>query len=146
MFDSGDQFERITAELLPSFFNANHSCDLPCLSTTGNEIDNRSDNKGPEPEGITIGKAYGRTYAFIGLERISGIMVYNVTNPYDVKFVQYINNRNFLAVTNTLAAKDLGPEGVKFIAAEDSPNGTPLLAVGNEVSGTTTLYGFVQVD
>ena len=32
---------------------------------------------------------------------------------------------------------------MKFIAAEDSPNGNPVLAVANEVSKTTTLYDIV---
>ena len=145
IYDSGDDFENITAAAYPLNFNANHSCDLPCITSTGNEIDNRSDNKGPEPEGVEVGKAYGRTYAFIGLERMGGIMVYDVTNPYEPKFVQYINNRNFMAAANTAAARDLGPEGLRFVPAEDSPNGVPLLIVANEVSGTTTVYRFDQV-
>lgn len=37
-------------------------------------------------------------------------------------------------------AGDLGPEGIAFIPAADSPNGEPLIAVGNEVSGTTTVF------
>ena len=149
IFDSGDDIEQITAEDFPSNFNANHSCD-PCLpiigGASGNEIDNRSDNKGPEPESVTVGKAYGRTYAFIGLERISGVMVYDVSDPYEPIFVQYINNRNFLAVTNTAAAGDLGPEGIHFISAEDSPTGVPLIAVANEISGTTSVYELVQTN
>ena len=37
-------------------------------------------------------------------------------------------------------AGDLGPEGLAFIPAASSPTGAPLLAVANEVSGTTTLF------
>ena len=136
IYDSGDDIERITAQTYPSFFNA---------SNTNNTFDDRSDNKGPEPEGVTVGKAYGRNYAFIGLERIGGVMVYEVTNPRAPEFIQYINNRNFLAATNTAAAKDLGPEGLHFISADDSPTGKPLLVVANEISGTTTVYEVVQV-
>ena len=40
-------------------------------------------------------------------------------------------------------AGDLAPEGVKFIAADKSPTGRPMLAVANEVSGTTTVYQVV---
>ncbi len=137
IYDSGDDIEQITAQAFPLFFNAGH---------TNNTKDDRSDNKGPEPEGVTVGKAFGRVYAFIGLERIGGVLVYDVTNPYAPHFVQYINNRNFLAATNTAAALDLGPEGLLFISAADSPTGTPLLAVANEVSGTTTVYEFAQVE
>lgn len=109
-------------------------------SNTNNSRDDRSDNKGPEPEGVTVGKAFGREYAFIGLERIGGVLVYDVSNPYMPEFVQYIYNRNFMAATNTAAVGELGPEGLHFVSGEDSTNGKPLLLVANEVSGTTTVY------
>jgi DNA-binding beta-propeller fold protein YncE len=131
VFDSGDDFEQITAEAFPANFNSDHE---------SNNFDNRSDNKGPEPEGLAIGEIKGRTYAFIGLERIGGIMVYDITDPCDVEFVQYINNRDFAGSPAAGTAGDLGPEGLHFIAACDSPTGEPMLAVGNEISGTTTLY------
>lgn len=127
VFDSGDEFERITAAADPAFFNSNH---------TEANFDGRSDDKGPEPEGVAIGEVRGRTYAFVSLERVSGVMVYDVTNPYRAEFVSYLNNRDFANQTG-----DLGPEGVKFIPADESPvRGTPMLAVANEVSGSTTLY------
>ncbi|WP_228372735.1 choice-of-anchor I family protein [Demequina maris] len=133
VFDSGDDFEQVTALAEADHFNA---------SNTNNEFDNRSDNKGPEPEGVTIGAIDGRTYAFVGLERVGGVMVYDVTEPTASTFVTYVNNRDFgIDPEEDLAsAGDLGPEGLAFIAAEDSPSGTPLLAVANEVSGTTTLF------
>ena len=136
VYDSGDAFERITAEQFPEFFNASNS-------NSNNNFDNRSDDKGPEPEGLVTGKINDRTYAFIGLERIGGVMVYDVTDPVSPTFVQYINNRDFTAATDSAAAKDLGPEGLAFISAQDSPNGKPLLVVANEVSGSTTFY---QID
>jgi hypothetical protein len=131
VYDSGDDIEQITASLNPSFFNS---------SNTNNTKKNRSDDKGPEPEGVTVGQAYGTTYGFIGLERIGGVLVYDLTNPANPQFVQYINNRNFTAATNTPQAGDLAPEGLRFIPANESPNGVPLLVVANEVSGTTTIY------
>jgi hypothetical protein len=70
--------------------------------------------------------------------------VYDLTDPATPRFVQYINNRNFTAATNTAAAGDLGPEGLLFISAANSPTGKPLLVVANEVSGTTTLYEIDQ--
>ena len=131
VFDSGDDFEQITATALPSRFNANH---------TSNSKDNRSDDKGPEPEGVAIGKAYGRTYAFIGLERIGGIMVYDISDPFSPSFVQYVNTRNFSQTPGPNSGGDLGPEGVIFIKADDSPIGKPLLVVAHEVSGTTRVF------
>jgi 2',3'-cyclic-nucleotide 2'-phosphodiesterase/3'-nucleotidase/5'-nucleotidase len=135
VFDSGDDFEQITAALLPDAFNSNND--------DNDSFDARSDDKGPEPEGIEIANVFSKTYALIGLERIGGIMVYDITTPRNPQFVQYINNRDFGADAETSEAGDLGPEGLTFIAASDSPNGKPLLVVGNEVSGTTTIF---QID
>lgn len=143
VFDSGDDFEQIIAQLNPENFNSTND--------ENGSFDNRSDDKGPEPEAVTIGQVDGQTYAFIGLERDSGIMVYDVTNTEAVKFVQYINNRNFDVEaqlsdgSSNPEAGDLGPEGLVFIPAESSPNGQPLLIVANEVSGTTTTYGIETV-
>lgn len=100
--------------------------------------------KGRKPK-VVVGKAFGRTYAFIGLERIGGVMVYDVTLPTAPEFVQYANRRDFTQPTTTFAAGDLGPEGLLFISDENSPNGKPLLVVSNEVSGTTTIYEISKV-
>ncbi len=133
--DSGDDFERITAhlDLLDGavVFNA---------SNTNNDQQNRSDNKGPEPETVVVAKANGRIYAFIGLERVGGIMMYDVTNPRLPRFMSYTNNRDFSQDPETGTPGDLGPEGIVFIAAADSPNGEDLLVVGNEISGTVSIY------
>lgn len=142
VFDSGSDFERITAALLGNNFNNNNE---------ENKGDSRSDDKGPEPEALVLGKIGQKLYAFIGLERTSGFMMYDVTNPFDVHFVDYVVNRDFDASfsinTDTGEVKgdaslagDLGPEGMKFVSAEKSPNGQPLLIIGNEVSGTTSVY------
>ncbi|NJO00535.1 MAG: CHRD domain-containing protein, partial [Bacteroidia bacterium] len=136
VFDSGDEFEQIIAQQFPDDFNANN--------TENDSFDNRSDNKGPEPEAVTIGEINGRTYAFVGLERIGGIMVYDITDPASAEFVNYVNNRDFSVEdveANLDDAGDLGPEGVVFVPAADSPNGQPLLIVSNEISGTVSLYG-----
>ncbi len=134
VWDSGDDFEQYIAEHHPEIFNANHE-------EAG--MDNRSDNKGPEPEGVTLGQIGSKTFAFIGLERAGGVMVYDVSTPSAPSFVQYLNSREMSASTEQIElgqAGDLGPEGLVFIAAKDSPNGQPLLVVGNEVSGNTAVY------
>lgn len=134
VWDSGDQFEQHLAQHYPEAFNFNHE-------EAG--LDNRSDNKGPEPEGVVVGKIGKKVFAFIGLERVGGVMVYDVSTPKAPQFVQYIHSREFKASTEQIEAGlggDLGPEGLVFISAQDSPNKQPLLVVGNEVSGTTSVY------
>ena len=135
VFDSGDQFEQITADALPDDFNSDND--------ENDSFDSRSDSKGPEPEGVVLGQIGGNTFAFIGLERIGGIMVYDITDPMAPEFKFYINNRDFTGDAEAGTAGDLGPEGLAFIPAAHSPIGEPMLAAGNEVSGTTTLYRIV---
>lgn len=134
VWDSKDDFEQRTAALFPSNFNAGH---------TANALDDRSDNKGPEPESVTVGKILDSTYAFIGLERIGGFFVYNITNPNAPYFVQYINTRNFTVApsqVNLATVGDLGPEGIVFIPRSESPNGKDLILLSNEVSGTVGIF------
>ncbi len=133
VWDSGEEFEQIVALFQPDNFNANND---------ENDAKARSDDKGPEPEAAEVATIGDATYAFIGLERQGGIMVYDITDPTNPSFVLFINNRNFEAdpETDLANAGDLGPEDIRFIAAEESPNGTPLIVVSNEVSGTITLY------
>jgi DNA-binding beta-propeller fold protein YncE len=123
VYDSGDDFEQRTTALPNAKFNSGHDNDT---------LDSRSPAKGPEPEGITLGRLGGRTFAFIGLERIGGVMVYDITDPYAPAFETYLNPRDGLT-------GDRGPEGLTFIPARRSPNGKPLLVVSHEVSGTTAV-------
>ncbi|MBN3876121.1 MAG: putative Ig domain-containing protein [Nostoc sp. JL23] len=120
IFDSGDQFEQITATKVPTLFNSDGAADT---------FDTRSDNKGPEPEGVAIGVINNRTYAFIGLERTGDVIVYEVTNPNKPSFVQYINTPENVAI-----------EGLTFVSAADSPTGKPLLVTTAEVSKTVAVF------
>lgn len=129
VFDSGSALERITAEALPEFFNS---------SGENETSDERSDDKGPEPEALALGELGGRVYAFVGLERIGGILVWDITDPRSPVYVTYVNNRDFTAASES--AGDLAPEGIVFVSAEESPIGEPLLLVASELSGTTTVW------
>ncbi|WP_196511933.1 choice-of-anchor I family protein [Nostoc sp. NZL] len=120
IFDSGEQFEQITATKVPTLFNSDG---------TVASFDTRSDNKGPEPEGVVIGVINNRTYAFIGLERTGDVIVYEVTNPNKPTFVQYINT-----------PEDIAIEGLTFVSAADSPTSKPLLVTTNEVSKTVAVF------
>jgi|GEM_PF-116254 len=122
VFDSGDDFALITADQIPEAFNSEGDAG---------SFDDRSDDKGVEPESVTLGEIDGQTYAFIALERVGGVMIYDVSDPYAPSFEQYVRVEG-----------DIAPEGLKFISAEDSPTGKPLLAVANEVSNTLTFLEF----
>ncbi|MFP1683873.1 choice-of-anchor I family protein [Alloalcanivorax sp. C16-1] len=147
VFDSGDAIEQFlasdecklgTQRSIPckDYFNSGHD--------EGNAFDSRSDAKGPEPEGLTLGHLGDKTFLFLGLERMGGVLVYDITDPTAPQRVDYLNTRDDWTTDDPgsvlAAAGDLGPEGLVFIPAEDAPGGTALLVVGNEVSGTTSVY------
>ena len=126
VFDSGDDFEKYTAANLPTLFNADHSDNIS---------KGRSRAKGPEPEGVAVAQIGTQTFAFISLERVGGVMVYNITNPNNVTLVDYKNSRSTSAW-----AGDNGPEGITYIKPENSPNGKAYVLVANEISGTITIF------
>ena len=130
VFDSKDWIEQITAAhpTFGTFFNASNTSSTATLK-------NRSDDKGPEPEGITTAEIDGNHYVFVSLERIGGVMIFNVNDPQAPVYVGYSNNR-------TLAGNgpDLGAEGIIYISKEESPNGNALVILANEVSSTLSIY------
>jgi hypothetical protein len=130
VFDSGSDIERIV------YNDANDDATNRSALLNAAQLKGRLDNKGPEPENVVVGTVRGQTYAFVGLERASSILVYNITDPVKPSFVQYIRN------TNTLAEGDISPEGMKFVPASKSPNGKALLIVGYEVSGSMAVFAF----
>ncbi len=132
VWDSGDDFEQTLKARFASEFNSDMANNSSRKS--------RSDDRGPEPESVVIGEVDGKTYAFIGLEQMGGIMIYDITNPLAPTFVMYELNRDFSKPANHPDAGDLGPEGMVFVKAADNNRGLPLLFVANEVSGTITVY------
>ncbi|MEZ4518076.1 MAG: hypothetical protein R3C44_15065 [Chloroflexota bacterium] len=66
--------------------------------------------------------------------------MFDITHPRAPQFIQYINSRDFSGDPEAGTAGDLGPEGIVFISRADSPTHTPLLAVGNEVSGSIAIF------
>jgi len=138
VYSNNNDFETISADMLgEDGFNANYH---------NPSFDTRSDNKGPEPESIATGTCNnGRSFAFIGMERVSGIFVYDITNLDDgeVQYIEYINNRDFTVeyLSGTRApeeAGDVGPEQVRFVA--EDVFGMPLLLVANAESSSVTMY------
>jgi len=121
VYDSGSEFEFQIESLQPSLFNSTGDAGT---------FDTRSDNKGPEPEDVVVGKVGSRSLAFIGLEQIGGIMVYDITDPTAPFFLLY----------EPSAPNDFGPEASVFINAAQSPTGIPLLVVAHESSSTLAIY------
>ncbi len=94
------RLEQITARTFPGNFNASNS---------SNDFDGRSDDKGPEPENVVVGKIDGRQYAFVALERIGGIMVYDVTDPTAPVFQQYLTTASSLPPPVASSGRTVGP-------------------------------------
>jgi hypothetical protein len=132
-WDSGAQFETFFSNYFTTVFNANHS-------DANNNMDDRSDDKGPEPEGVTVVAVGAKSYAAIGMERMGGFFLYDLTTPTAPTMAAYFTGRHFTAIPTSGQAGDLGPEGMLAISAANSPTGTPLLIVGNEVSGTVSIH------
>lgn len=132
VYDSGDDLEQRTAAASPNHFNANND--------DNNSFESRSDNKGPEPEAVEIAMINNNYYAFIGLERIGGVAIYDVTNPNAPTFVNYVNNRDFSVAATDSAAMDLGVEDIYYISNDNSPDGKYYVATANEVSGTVSFF------
>lgn len=131
IWDSGSDIEYQTLALHPSNFNA---------SNTSNSKKGRSDDKGPEPEGLTTAKILDSSYVFVGLERVGDIMVYNITNPAAPYYVTSTSSRNFAETPGAGLGGDLGPEGLLFVPSTQSPNGRNLLIVSYEISGSIGIY------
>ena len=132
IYDSGDDFEMITSSLsfISPIFNADNE---------NNTLKGRSRAKGPEPEGVTIAEIEGKTYAFTVLERIGGIMAYDITNPSQVRFVDYANSRSTTTYTG-----DHGPETIIYIPPTKHSKNRSYLAVANEISGTISIFEVVN--
>ena len=128
VWDGGQDMELITSKhpQLGAIFNA---------SNANNTFKNRSDDKGPEPEGVTVATIGGHVFAFATLERIGGCLVYEVTDPANPVFVDYKNSRTIASYGG-----DQGPEGIVYISAANSPTGVPIVILANEVSSTLAFY------
>ncbi len=128
VFDSGDQLERITSThpTYAPLFNMSNG-------TGAGVAKNRSDDKGPEPEGSAVASINGDNFAFLCLERIGGVMVWNVNNPVAPTYAHYRNHRTLTA------GPDRGAEGIIYISAANSPTGSDYVIVANEISSTLSI-------
>ncbi len=119
LYDSGDQIGKTIFDLDPSAFNNNE----------GSEADKRSDDKGAEPEAVETLKIGNKTLLFVGLERTGGVMVYDISNPVNPVFLEWLRD-----------ASDISPEGLITVKAENSPTGNDLIIITHEVSNSVAIY------
>lgn len=137
VYDSANDFEEMTAAYIPEYFNC---------SNDDNDVDSRSQKKGIEPESVTVGQVGDKTYAFVALERIGGIMMYDITVPENASYENYINTRDFAenpeeaGENDFYLTGDVAPEGLCFISSADSHGNVPMLLAACEVSGTVAAY------
>ncbi|MBK1659642.1 choice-of-anchor I family protein [Paracraurococcus ruber] len=94
--------------------------------------DGRSDDKGSEPEHVTLGRIGDTLFAFVGLERTSApssvVMAFQIDSPTDVSFAGSI-------VTTGTGSQQ--PEAFTFVPQADAPGAVaqPLLVIPNESAG-----------
>ena len=89
--------------------------------------DARSDDKSVEPEGIATGTVSNTKVAFVGMERVDAVAVYDITDPKNPKFLQLLKSGD-------------APEGVLFIPAKNSPTLKSLVVVSSEGDGVIKVY------
>ena len=119
VWDSGHDFSQYSTH------NSQHLVD---------EMNTRDDNKGIEPEGVKVGEVDGRQYLFVSMERSFGVMIYDITDPNNPSFQQWIQ-----------VDGSSNPEDMEFVSADVSPTGTALLLVANEDSGTVGIWELMLV-
>lgn len=95
--------------------------------TLGLYDDLRSDDKGAEPEAITLGRVGTKTIAIVGMERSDAFAIYDVTNPTSPVFVKMYKTGD-------------APEGILFIPASKSPIQQSLIVVSSENDGFVKIY------
>lgn len=132
VYDSEAEIAQNVFAAYPNEFNSNND--------DNDSFKSRSDDKGTEPEAIEVAEINGVRFLFVGLERMGGVMTFDISDPAQPQFVSYFLHRDFSLDADTSGAGDLGPEDVVFIPASESPNGFPMIATANEVSGTFSLY------
>lgn len=98
----------------------------------------RSDDKGMEPESLSILTKGGNSYAFVGFDRTSLIVVFDITDPVSPTFVEIVGNNPTDIPAGELFEKgmqgDMDPEGL-FASGKAMK-----LFVAGSVSSTLSSY------
>ena len=143
LWDSGKLLEEIQTSAF-GVQNINGSHSLSTDKSTVNYLpQDRSDDKGSEPEGIAVGIVGDARVAVLGLERMSALVVFDISNLRAPSLIKWIQ---MMPVTSTPVSQATAwsPEGVVFVPAEKSPNGKALFITSFELSGSLTIHQIEQ--
>lgn len=139
IWDSGDLLDQIQIQAF-GVANINGSHSLSSDKATVNYVgQDRSDDKGAEPEGVAVGMVGDRRIAVLGLERMSALAVFDITRPLAPVFVEWLQ----MLPAKATPAKDVkywSPEGIVFVPADKSPSGKALIITSYEVSGSISIH------
>ena len=139
IWDSGDLLDQIqTLAFGVANINGAHSYskDKATMNYVGQE---RSDDKGAEPEGVALGMVGDRRIAILGLERMTALAIFDITQPRVPVFQEWLQ----MLPTTATPAKDVkhwSPEGIVFVPADKSPSGKALVITSYELSGSLSIH------
>jgi hypothetical protein len=139
IWDSADLLDQIQTTAF-GVANINGSHSLSSDKSTMNYVgQDRSDDKGAEPEGVAIGMVGDRRIAILGLERMSALAVFDITQPRNPIFQEWLQ----MLPAKASPAKDVkywSPEGIVFVPAAQSPSGKALIITSYELSGSLSIH------
>ena len=139
VWDSADLLDQIQTSAF-GVANINGSHSLSADKSTMNYVgQDRSDDKGSEPEGVAVGMVGERRIAILGLERMTALVVFDITDPRAPVFQEWLQ----MLPTKATPAKDVkhwSPEGIVFVPADKSPSGKALIITSYELSGSLSIH------
>jgi hypothetical protein len=139
IWDSGELLDQIQTKAF-GVANINGSHSLSSDKSTMNYVgQDRSDDKGAEPEGVALGMVGDRRIAILGLERMTALAIFDITEPRNPVFQEWLQ----MLPTKATPAKDVkhwSPEGIVFVPANKSPSGRALIITSYELSGSLSIH------
>ncbi|NCW94701.1 MAG: hypothetical protein EBW79_06950 [Actinobacteria bacterium] len=139
LWDSGDLLDQIQISAF-GVANINGSHSLSSDKSTMNYVgQDRSDDKGSEPEGVAVGMVGDRRVAILGLERMTALVVFDITEPRSPVFQEWLQMLPAKA-TPAKDVKHFSPEGIVFVPADKSPSGKALFITSYELSGSLSIH------
>ncbi|MFZ9316777.1 MAG: choice-of-anchor I family protein [Candidatus Nanopelagicaceae bacterium] len=139
LWDSGELLDQIQIKAFGvANINGSHSLssDKSSMIYVGQD---RSDDKGSEPEGVAVGMVGNTRVAILGLERMTALAVFDITQPRSPVFQEWLQ----MLPAKATPAKDVkhwSPEGIVFVPADKSPSGKALIITSYELSGSISIH------